>query len=71
MFEAFIWLNESRPITQGGISGITTADIMALAPEIEPSEPLRFLRAIRAMDALVLEDFGKQMEAAHQRNNGH
>ncbi len=62
--EAFQLLNESRPISQGGIGGITTADILALAPEIEPGEPLRFLRVIRAMDALVLDDFSKRVEAA-------
>jgi hypothetical protein len=40
----------------GAIGGITTADVLALAREIAPGDELRFLRVIRTMDALFLDD---------------
>ena len=56
-WETFLLLSRSRPLGFGAIGGISTADIMAVAPCVAPENPVSFLRVIRAMDAIILEDF--------------
>lgn len=52
--ECFWGLSASRPLGFSGASGITTADILAMATAWD-FEPTAFFRVIRQMDNVFLE----------------
>jgi len=55
--EAFHLLSGARNYGQGFPQPLAIADILALAPRYESGDHLRFLRAMRELDALFLEDY--------------
>jgi hypothetical protein len=67
--EAFWLLSGGRPPGFGGPGGIPTADIIAIAPLFEPDDPLRFLRVIRKLDALLLAHLAKKAEEERKRSS--
>lgn len=46
-----------------GIQPIATVEILAASAIVEPEDPMRFLRVIRELDALVLSHVAKKTSA--------
>lgn len=64
--ECFWLLSQSRPVGFGSASGITTADVLAMAT-VWGFEPTRFLRVIRALDQVFLKHLHEAAEREKRR----